>query len=231
MKDGRVLAANELGHPTSIGQFTTVADAGRFADDLWQLLQDALAREVLKKTLMDTYFPNAVAAVQAAEASSADPLEEEAERLTEEAVRVRFRKQPTPKNFRDSDAAFLRHRLFPRVVTRLYSHACAVCRLGMHDTSGRTLVEAAHIKDFALFGSDDPRNGLALCPNHHTGFDAGWFTVTAEYRLKVSRRLSGGVSEYAKEGTRIHTPEDERYVLDPDALAWHAGNKFQRGLR
>ena len=37
--------------------------------------------------------------------------------------------------------------------------------------------EAAHIVPKEAGGSDDPRNGLALCVLHHRMFDAGMFTV------------------------------------------------------
>ena len=35
----------------------------------------------------------------------------------------------------------------------------------------RPLLEAAHIRGVAQKGSDDCRNGLILCKNHHSAFD------------------------------------------------------------
>lgn len=227
VKNGVAVSATELGHPTSIGQFQTVVDSGKFSEDLWELLQEKTAREVLRKTLLDTYFANT-----ALEEMIADPLAAEAERLIEEARKTRFRRTPTPKVVRESDGAYLRHRLFPQVVADLYDHRCAVCRLGVRDNGNRTLVEAAHIQSFALFGNDDPRNGLALCPNHHRGFDAGWFTITAHYTLQVSPRLRSGTKEngtdYVHEGATVQTPSNSLYAPALDALAWHEEHIFQR---
>lgn len=227
-KDGRTVSASDLGHPTSIGQFCLVADTGRFTTDLWEILQDRTGRDVLRKTLLDTYFPsNATEAVS--DVAVVDPLAEEMERLIEEARVVRFRKQPVPKLVREADAAFLRHRLFPRVVTRLYDYRCAVCRIGVRDDGGRILVDAAHILPHAQFGNDDPRNGLALCPNHHRGFDAGWFSVSDEYAILVSPRLHGTNTDYLEAGQHLTLPSKADCTPARDALAWHRAHCFQRG--
>lgn len=45
---------------------------------------------------------------------------------------------------------------------------CAVCNIEL-----KCLLDAAHIRGVADKGSDDPRNGLILCKNHHAAFDQG----------------------------------------------------------
>jgi putative restriction endonuclease len=230
-KDGHPVAPGDMAHPTSIGQFLTVADAGRFADSLWPLLQDRTARSVLRTTLLDTYFPGAPLSERSVVAQAADVLAAEAARLLDEAREVRFRRQPLPKLVREGDAAYLRHYLFPGVVIGLYDHQCAVCRLGVHDDQGRFLVEAAHIMPHARFGNDDPRNGLALCPSHHRGFDAGWFSLSDAYSLLVSPRLSGGVSAYVEEGVRIGLPVSDGHRPAREALGWHRENVWLRPCR
>lgn len=52
-------------------------------------------------------------------------------------------------------------------VFRRYGAKCAACDLAVE-----ALLEAAHILGVSDGGSDDPRNGLALCRNHHRAFDA-----------------------------------------------------------
>jgi hypothetical protein len=39
------------------------------------------------------------------------------------------------------------------------------------------MLDAAHICPKLAKGSDDPRNGLVLCANHHRAFDAGLFAI------------------------------------------------------
>ena len=48
-----------------------------------------------------------------------------------------------------------------------YGQHCAVCNWDVEN-----VLEAAHIIAKADNGTDDPRNGLPLCPNHHRSFDA-----------------------------------------------------------
>lgn len=59
---------------------------------------------------------------------------------------------------------------FAFAVLQRYGARCAVCDLDIEP-----VIEAAHIRAKALQGSDDARNGLPLCCNHHRMYDAGWF--------------------------------------------------------
>jgi hypothetical protein len=51
-------------------------------------------------------------------------------------------------------------------VFQRYGSACAVCGLDVYG-----LVQAAHIRAKRRNGSDDERNALPLCANHHLAFD------------------------------------------------------------
>lgn len=52
-------------------------------------------------------------------------------------------------------------------VFQRYGMSCSVCGLGI-----RSALEAAHLKSKSTAGSDDERNGLPLCANHHRMFDS-----------------------------------------------------------
>jgi hypothetical protein len=52
---------------------------------------------------------------------------------------------------------------------------CAVCAIQV-----QPLLDAAHIRGVADKGSDDCRNGLILCKNHHSAFDAGLMSFEPE---------------------------------------------------
>jgi hypothetical protein len=56
-----------------------------------------------------------------------------------------------------------------------YGEKCAVC-----DFSITELLIACHIVPVSCNGSNDPRNGLVLCPNHHAAYDAGLFEIEPE---------------------------------------------------
>ena len=61
---------------------------------------------------------------------------------------------------------------FRMSVLKRYGPCCAVC-----DVAAPELLEAAHIIPVGSDGSDDPRNGLVLCRNHHRAFDLGLFCI------------------------------------------------------
>ena len=67
---------------------------------------------------------------------------------------------------RRATSALARSARFRVEIVAAYNGCCAMCGLGLG------LVEGAHIYPAsAPSSSDDVRNGLALCPNHHAAFD------------------------------------------------------------
>ncbi len=60
-------------------------------------------------------------------------------------------------------------------VLRRYGATCAMCDLNV-----RELLEAAHIVPDEKNGSNDPRNGLVLCRNHHVALDRGLLAIHPE---------------------------------------------------
>lgn len=63
-------------------------------------------------------------------------------------------------------------------VFKRYGSACAVCGLTI-----RPLLQAAHLLSKKLGGSDDARNGLPLCANHHLAFDRGYWCIDPDLKL------------------------------------------------
>lgn len=57
-------------------------------------------------------------------------------------------------------------------VIKRYGQKCAVCKM-----TNPALLEAIHIKGKAEKGSDDARNGLLMCKNHHWAFDKYLFHI------------------------------------------------------
>lgn len=82
-------------------------------------------------------------------------------------------------------SASKRDEAFRQVVLREYDFICAICEMKFHLGD---LIEAtaAHIVPKRKRGTDDPRNGLALCRTHHWAFDAGIFTLSDSYEVLLS---------------------------------------------
>ena len=57
-------------------------------------------------------------------------------------------------------------RRFAFEVSKRYGRSCAVCDIAIPQ-----LIEAAHVCAKHMQGSDDARNGLPLCANHHRAYD------------------------------------------------------------
>lgn len=114
---------------------------------------------------------------------------------------------------------------FRVIVTDIYERRCAL-------TGERTLpvLEAAHIKPYAVGGTHDITNGLLLRSDLHTLFDRGYLTVTPNYRLEVSRRIreeyENGRDYYALSGRELRPPTIESALPDPTLLEWHNRHRF-----
>lgn len=93
--------------------------------------------------------------------------------------------------------------IFPRSdgfrigVRSLYRDSCAVCGSKRCTPDGTPEVESAHIYPKRLDGSDDLRNGIALCRFHHWAFDCGWFSIANNLSILLRNDLPAG-EDYIK---------------------------------
>jgi putative restriction endonuclease len=114
---------------------------------------------------------------------------------------------------------------FRILVTDNYHRRCAV-------TGERTLpaLDAAHIRPYSDGGMHAVSNGLLLRRDIHSLFDAGYVTVTPNYRFEVSKRIKeefeNGRDYYALKGRLVSVPENPNLQPDPTALSWHNSERF-----
>lgn len=78
----------------------------------------------------------------------------------------RYNFSPLEIRGRVSTTKWERDRTFRYAVLENYGKKCAICRC-----NEEKLLEAAHIDPVAAGGTDDPKNGICLCANHHIMFD------------------------------------------------------------
>jgi putative restriction endonuclease len=74
-------------------------------------------------------------------------------------------------------------RVFRFQVLAKYGVKCAVCSI-----AEERLIHAAHICDKESGGTDDWRNGIPLCANHHLAFDEGLFKVHPDTGVLVPQQ-------------------------------------------
>ena len=219
VKNGASVPTQVLGNTPTIRQLTTEIDGATLTPELWDLLQDRIAVDVLRTYLLKQYF--GVGAADVRSALHPNPIDYEAEKLKAQA-QSKFRVKQVSED-RDETGYYVRHSLFPKVVKNLYNDSCAVCGLNVNTQTGSGLIDAAHIMPFGIFHNDDPRNGIALCKNHHWGFDSGWFTAIEDYKILVSPHLQNSQT-YVSGGDSLHLPTQMQYAPSIEALMWHCNN-------
>lgn len=114
---------------------------------------------------------------------------------------------------------------FRLLVTEIYGRRCAVTR-------ERTLpaLEAAHIRPYADGGEHIGSNGILFRRDLHSLFDAGYVTVTPDYRFEVSKRIreefENGRDYYSLNGRLIDFPARKEFRPSVEELKWHNEKRF-----
>ena len=115
---------------------------------------------------------------------------------------------------------------FRVIVTDSYARRCAFTHSPVLH-----VLEAAHIRPYALGGAHAPQNGILLRQDIHTLFDRGYVTVTPEYKIEVSRRIKeefdNGREYYGMHGTLIQLPQAQARRPAADFLKWHNENVYR----
>jgi putative restriction endonuclease len=101
-------------------------------------------------------------------------------------------------------------------------------------TNERTLrvLQAAHIKPYALLGPHDVRNGLLLRSDLHTLFDEGYITVDPNRKVvvvsgRIREEFENGRDYYQLHGKAIRVPSDAAALPSTEFLAFHAETVFR----
>jgi putative restriction endonuclease len=117
-------------------------------------------------------------------------------------------------------------------VVAAYNYTCALTGYRLTTITGASLVDGAHIHQFADSRNNEVGNGLALCKNAHWLFDNGLWTLTDNYRVIVAvgrfceaASSQKGLTLY--HGESIQLPHDKTCWPDPIHIAWHRKHKFQ----
>jgi putative restriction endonuclease len=137
--------------------------------------------------------------------------------------------EPSPSMF--GDPTLVRPRLgqgtFRILVTDVYQKHCAIT-----GEKALPVLEAAHIRPVAEGGMHRVDNGILLRSDVHALFDAGYVTVTTDYRVRVSRRLrddfDNGEHYLQFNGTDLWLPPSAGDRPNRDFLEWHSESIFRR---
>lgn len=121
-----------------------------------------------------------------------------------------------------NDKRQIRSAAFHEVIREIYDDSCAVCGAHRESPAGDPEVEAAHIYPRSELGSDDIRNGLALCKLHHWAFDSGWLSLDNDHCIVTDGADRPGSEEFSRlDGRPIRLPADEQYAPHPRFMEAH----------
>lgn len=117
---------------------------------------------------------------------------------------------------------------FKALLMDSYERRCAITGHKIWPT-----LQAAHIKPVSRGGENRVDNGLLLRSDVHTMFDRGYLTVDRQHQLRVSPRLradfGNGEEFYARQGTVITLPAQEKNRPALEFLEWHGDEVFLAG--
>jgi putative restriction endonuclease len=219
-------------HLKSAGVWTPLTEAGKPAEnrgearsarlpaDLVAFARDPAFREQARRILIAKYFPADERANLYALVGLPVPSDEQVTQDANYQPPVDAQKQGREARFR-------------LLVVGAYNYTCALTRYRLTTISGSSIVDAAHIHQFADSRNNDPRNGLALSKNAHWLFDNGLWTLTDEHRVVVAEgQFAEGGSEHhllkQYQGEKILLPADPAFHPDPRHLAWHRSKRFKK---
>jgi putative restriction endonuclease len=201
----------------TVRELQTISSHSRLPDELYSLLLDRTARERLRDAIVQRYF-----------ASRADAVRQAIDEERRVAAMERTLESDPASGTRPSDEAeeAVRNQAFRRVVLRAYDYRCCACGLRVV-VDDLILVEAAHLVPFNVSRDDDPRNGIALCRNHHWAMDRTLIAPSSQLTWRVSPvlddRIEGQRSLLDLHGRRVIVPAAGRFHPKADSLRWREG--------
>jgi len=117
--------------------------------------------------------------------------------------------------------------IFKNKVINLYDSICALCGGGLRSPQGIIEIDAAHIVPRSKYGSDDARNGLALCKTHHWAFDNGLFGVDSDRKVIVPKlvySIQQNKELLSYQGKLIKEANNKSLYAHHEAFKWHREN-------
>jgi putative restriction endonuclease len=211
----------------SIRKLRETVYGAKLDDDLYQLMQHQEPRDLLRTTLINTYF-----------------APELRQRLIQQGrinLESYFYSQDLLAKVKGNslkevaiaeEEYAVRDQGFKRTMRRIYDYRCALCGIRVTTAEGHTVVVGAHIIPWSISHNDDPRNGLSLCRLCHWTFDEGLMTVNLDYVVRTSPQLSSGGNMPAHlallNKRSMIRPEDADFLPASDSLSWHMREIFRR---
>jgi putative restriction endonuclease len=207
----------------SIKSFKALKEAIAWAEidtELFDYLRKDDSRQILRSTILNTYFPITQSNYLKLRYKEGDLLKSlENKILNEPPIEYKAEIETATE-----EEIFLRGGAFKRIVPKVYNYSC--CISGMRIIySGISLTDACHIIPFAESHDDTITNGISLCPNLHRAFDRHLISIDEDYRVILKKDFAENKdSDYSikkYEGKQILIPIQREYWPAQENLEWH----------
>ena len=193
------------------------AVAARLDESFLACLHDAEFRKQLRRVLIARYFndPSERAALYGLVRLPVPP---------DDVVRA-------DAKLYEADRERGREARFRLTVVPAYNYNCALTGYRCVTVDAGSIVDAAHIHQFADSRNNHPQNGLALSKNAHWMFDAGLWSLDDDYRVIVATNRfeeAGDAAFLLKRiaGRQVQLPGTRDYWPDKTHLVWHRERKL-----
>ena len=212
----------------TVSRLREIVASASFDNELFLLLTNTHDREVIRQTLIDTYFADFKADIESL-ITEGQQIDAYRQTLLRQVKHTFSSLQPLAPTEVENP---IRIAGFRQTIMRIYDYTCAVCQLYVLTLDGESITEAAHIIPFKVSGNNDVRNGISLCKLHHWAFDIGLISFDRKYNVIVSELMSErGPTEWlltTLRGKSIWLPEDEELYPSQEALTWHREKVLRR---
>ncbi|MCU0712567.1 MAG: HNH endonuclease [Pirellula sp.] len=190
----------------------------RLSEDLFESLQSGVFRQAAGYTLISNYFESSEQVALYELAGITPPLDVTSLDEISQQAKVEARAEGRTARFRVD-------------VVAAYCHTCALTGYRITTITGHSIVDAAHIHQFARSRNDDPQNGIALCKNAHWLFDLGLWSIDDDYHVIVAKEAFNEdcptqQSLVSMAGRKLILPRDQRLWPTKTNLGWHRSKCF-----
>ncbi len=208
---------------SSMKKLRQVCAGAKLDDELFLMLCRPETREQLRAAVINHYFAEEIRA----SVLECGNVNIKAYEYSQKLLKINEKANPYESDTLNNK---VRDQGFRKAIVALYDHRCAMCGIRMLTPEGHTVVEAAHVKTWSESHDDSPTNGMSLCRLCHWSFDEGLMSVSKNYEVMVSKRVSieknfpGHVLTLSDRG--IFKPEDKAFWPGQGNLEWHRSKKF-----
>jgi len=211
---GRDILLTSSNSIKSFSHLKEVIDHASFDEALYQLLTQQQEREVLRQTLLTTYFANQTTLTQ-----HNSLIDEIAHQILHEPAAV----YKTKVVYTDEEEVYVRKAVFKKEIPRIYNYTCCISGMRIIASESIQMIDACHIVPFAVSHDDTISNGLSLCPNLHRALDRGLIAIDDNYNVLVKdfHEAAEAYSIRQFAGKPIQLPSQPAYYPSLTNLADH----------